>query len=41
MLSDRIPGELAKRFDLEIAPEAACFRGLRKPMQFGLDATGK
>ena len=39
--ANRIPGKLAKRLDLEIAPETACFRGLRKPMQLGLDAAGK
>jgi hypothetical protein len=41
MRPSRIPLKLAKRFDLEIAPEAACFRSLRKPMKLGLDTPSK
>src|SRR5690242_15159056 len=41
MLANRISLEMTKCFDLEIAPEAASFRGLRKPMKFGLDTASK
>jgi hypothetical protein len=41
MTANRIRRELAKCFDLEIAPQAACLGGLRKPIKLGLDTAPK